>query len=597
MSGQAPRRKFSLRLVFLLVAICCLVLIIKLFTIQVFATAYYRKASIDNSVRIVPIKAPRGEIIDRYGESIVQNRPSYSVYLVPYEVPDIDQTSARLAQMLDMDEEYLKQIISTGWKGQFQPIRLKRDVDFQTLSVLEEHSLDVPGIVFQIEPTRLYPDSGLGSHLYGYVGEVSEAEIAANGDYTKGEIIGKKGLERYYNDYLRGRDGVSFLEVSAKGRILGKYPQRQDVMPVRGATLELNIDWELQKKAESLLLEKGQGAVVAIDVRNGGVIAIASAPLYDANLFSGVVPSDKWSEIMADSTYPLLNRALQGIYPPGSTFKAFTAAMALHYDKVKLESTFDPCYGHKRFGNRDFKCWKPGGHGRLNLHGAIVRSCDVYFYQLALACGMEEFSEFMPECHFGKLTGIDMPGEKAGISPTVDFFNQRYGPGGWTKYLIVNLGIGQGEILVTPLQMANLYAALANGGVIYKPHVVRRISASDGLVQNITPVVVDTLPITQDQLEIIVEGLAGVVNEPEGTAGWIKVPGITLAGKTGTAQNPHGDDHAWFVCFAPVEEPEIAVAVIVENAGHGSTIAAPVARDVLKFYFRNREIEKQDQSL
>jgi penicillin-binding protein 2 len=589
MSGESSRRKFTMRLILSLVAICSIALLIKLFTLQVFATAYYRKASIDNSVRIVPIKAPRGEIIDRYGEVIVQNRPSYSVYLVPYEVPDIDKASAKLAEMLEMDEEYLKQIISTGWKGQFQPIRLKRDVDFQTLSVLEEHSLDIPGIVFQIEPTRLYPDSGFGSHLYGYVGEVSEAEIAANSGYTKGEIIGKKGLERYYNDNLKGEDGISYLEVSAKGRILGKYPQREDVLPVRGATLQLNIDWGLQKKAEELLLAKGQGAVVAIDVRNGGVLALASTPLYDANMFSGVVPADKWSEIMADSTYPLLNRALQGIYPPGSTFKAFTAAMGLHYDKVKLESTFDPCYGHKRFGNRDFKCWKAGGHGRLDLEGAIIRSCDVYFYQLAVACGMDEFSEFMPQCGFGRLTGIDMPGEKPGLCPTVDFFNKRYGPNGWTKYLIVNLAIGQGEILVTPLQMAVLYAALANGGDIYKPHVVKAILNSDGSIQNITPEVEDTLPITDDHLEIIVEGLTGVVNEPEGTAGWIKVPGITLAGKTGTAQNPHGEDHAWFVCFAPVEEPEIAVAVLVENAGHGSSIAAPVARDVLKYYFRDRE--------
>jgi penicillin-binding protein 2 len=575
MLPETPRRKISLWFILAAVVLCSLVLIVKLFTIQVFATAYYRKASVDNSVRIVPVRAPRGEIIDRFGEVIVQNRPSYSVYLVPYEVPDINQASAKLASMLEVDEQELREIIAAGWKGKFQPIRLKRDVDFKTISVLEEHSLDIPGVVFQIEPTRMYPDSGYGSHLYGYVGEVSESELTSGKDYTRGEMIGKKGLERYYNEELKGRDGVSYLEVTAKGRILGKYPEKPDMLPVKGATLELNIDWELQKRAESLLLEKGQGAVVAIDVRDGGVLAIASTPLYDANLFSGVVPADKWAEIMADSTYPLLNRAIQGVYPPGSTFKAFTAAMGLHYDKLKMQGGFD----------------------RLDIRGAIIQSCDIYFYQMGLACGMEDFSEFMPECRFGELTGIDIPGEKAGICPTTDYFNRRYGPRGWTKYLINNLAIGQGEILVTPLQMAVLYAALANGGKIYEPHIVRRLVDGNGLSTEIKPEVLDTLPITDSQLDIIVDALAGVVDEPQGTASWIKVPGVTLAGKTGTAQNPHGDDHAWFICFAPVNDPEIAVAVLVENAGHGSSIAAPVARDILKYYFRDSQTEGGDQPL
>ncbi len=596
MSNETPRKNFHMRLMVVFITLCCLVLVIKLFSIQVFAKAYYQEKSIDNSVRIVPIKAPRGDIVDCNNVYIVQNRPSYTVYLLPYEVPDINSASARLAEVLDMDEIYLKKIISTGWKGQFQPIRLKRDVDFETISVIEEHSLDMPGVVFQVEPTRLYPDSGFASHLYGYVGEVSEDELKSTKNYKKGQIIGKKGLERQYNQYLRGRDGVLYLEVTAKGRVLGDYPARKPIKPVKGAEVKLNIDSGLQRKAESLLIEKGQGSVVAIDVNTGGVLVLASVPLYDANLFSGVVPSDKWADIMADTTYPLLNRAIQGSYPPGSTFKAFTAAMGLHYDKIKNEGDFDICRGVKRFGNRNFKCWLARGHGRLDLHGAIVQSCDVYFYQLGLECGMELFGEFMPQCRFGELTGIDIPGEKSGISPTIDFYNKRYGPKGWTKYLINNLAIGQGEILVTPLQMAVLYAALANGGKIYKPHIVNQVSSPDVNI-SYYPQVLDTLPITQDQLKIINDALAGVVNEERGTASWIKVPGVTVAGKTGTAQNPHGDDHAWFVCFAPVESPEIAVAVIVENAGHGSSIAAPVARDVLRYYFRGVKPSEKDIEL
>ena len=596
MFQHAQSHKSKLWLTLILVIFCSLVITIKLFALQVFATGYYRKASIDNSVRIVPIKAPRGIILDRNGRMIVQNRPSYSVYLVPHDVPDIDEAAARLANILNMDETYLKKIIAAGWKGRFQPIRLKRDVDFKTISVLEEHSLDMPGLVFQVEPTRLYPDSGFGSHLYGYVGEISENELATgNEEYNKGDIIGKKGLERYYNSYLKGRDGVLYLEVSAKGRILGKYPYKHEKPPVTGATLILNIDWGLQKYAESLLFKKGQGAVVAIDVSSGDVLALASSPIYDANLFSGVVSPEKWAHIMADSTFPLLNRAVQGVYPPGSTFKAFTAAMGLHYDKISEEKGFDICRGQKKFGNRVFKCWRAGGHGKLDLHGAIVQSCDVYFYQLGLACGMELFGQFMPQCRFGHLTGVDIPGEKNGISPSIEYFNERYGKNGWTKYLMNNLAIGQGEILVTPLQMAVLFAALANGGTIYKPHIVHKIIDENDIETEIMPQKLATLPISKEDLQIIVDALGGVVGEEHGTASWMRIPGITIAGKTGTAQNPHGDDHAWFVCFAPADNPQIAVAVIVENAGHGSSIAAPVARDIIKFYFQDKETVKDDK--
>jgi penicillin-binding protein 2 len=594
MFEQITGRKLNYRLILIFVGLCCIILLGKLFVVQVFATSYYRKASIDNSVRIVPIKAPRGIIIDRNNEVIVQNRPSYAVYLLPHEVPNIDSAASRLAVMLGMDVDYLKAVISAGWKGKFQPIRLKRDVDFKTISVLEEYSLDIPGIAYRTEPARLYPDSGFGSHVIGYVGEVSEEELAQNQAYAKGEIIGKKGLERFYNQQLKGRDGVSYLEVTARGRVLGKYADREEIPPVKGATLVLNMDWGLQKLAEDILKKEGQGAIVVLGVNDGSVLAMASSPEYDANLFSGVVLPEEWAVIMEDTTHPLLNRAIQGIYPPGSTMKPFTAAMALSNDRISAENKFDPCRGQKKFGDRIFKCWKPQGHGKLVLEDAIVQSCDIYFYQLGLACGMEIWEKFMPKCRFGKLTGIDIPGEKAGISPTIAYFNDRYGERGWTKYLINNLAIGQGEILVTPLQMAVLYAALANGGDIYKPHLVNKIVDSDGISTEIKPERVDTLPLSQDELQLLVEALHGVVSEPQGTAHWMQLPWISIAGKTGTAQNPHGEDHAWFVSFAPVEDPEIAIAVLVENAGHGSSVAAPLARKIIEYYFR-RDSERLAQ--
>ncbi|OQX92974.1 MAG: penicillin-binding protein 2 [candidate division Zixibacteria bacterium 4484_95] len=588
MAGLTTNRKLNSRIILSIWALCCFLIVFKLFLLQVFSAPYYRKASMDNSVRIVPIKASRGIIVDRYGEIIVQNRPSYSVYLVPHDVLDIDEAAAKLTGMLDMDIGYLKGIISAGWKGRFQPIRLKRDVDFKTVSALEEHSLDIPGIVFQAEPTRLYPDSGFGSHIYGYVGEISEKELKGRTDCAKGDIVGKKGLEKYYDAYLRGRNGLMYLEVTAQGRVLGKYPDKEDSPPIKGATLVLNIDWELQKFAERILSQEGNGAIVVLDVNTGGVLTLASSPSFDANLFSGVVSPIKWSEIMADTTFPLLNRAIQGIYPPGSTMKIFTSAMALYFDKVDQEKQFDPCRGQKRFGNRIFKCWKVGGHGRLTLYEAIVQSCDIYFYQLGLACGMELWEQFMPKCRFGQLTGIDLPGEKAGISPSKKYFNERYGVGGWTKYLINNLAIGQGEILVTPLQMAYLYAAIANGGIIYKPQIVREIKSVDVGDIVIEPRQVGRLPLSDQQRQFLISALTGVVDETSGTARGVKIPGITVGGKTGTAQNPHGEDHSWFVCFAPVEKTEISIAVLVENAGHGSSVAAPLAKKLIEFYFKGK---------
>jgi len=594
MADYSSSRKFNLKFILAVSLLCFLVIIVKLFALQVFSSAYYRKASINNSVRVVPIRASRGEIVGRNNEIIVQNRPSYNVYLVPYEVPDINETAAKLSKILQMDESYLKRIISSGWKGKFQPIRLKRDIDFKTVSVLEEHSLKVPGVIFRVEPTRLYPENGSGCHIYGYVGEVSEDEMEANPVYTRSEIVGKKGLERYYNDYLKGHDGVLYLEVTAQGRVLGKYPDMEEVAPVKGATLALNIDWPMQQFAESILSEKGQGSIVAVDVNNGGVFALVSAPQFDANLFSGVVPEDEWAEIMADTTYPLLNRAIQGVYPPGSTFKVFTAGMAFYFDQVQKENQFDICRGQKKFGNRTFKCWRPGGHGKLDLHGAIVQSCDVYFYQLGLACGMESWSQYMPLCRFGQLTMIDIPGEKAGNSPSIEYFNKRYGERGWTKYLMNNLAIGQGEILVTPLQMAILYAAIANGGNIYKPRILNRVINYNGQTIDFPAEIVGKLPISEANRQIIVDALYGVTSEEHGTARFVSTPEIPVAGKTGTAQNPHGDDHAWFICFAPVENPEIAVAVVVENAGHGSSIAAPLAKRILKFYFENGKKKQLD---
>lgn len=574
------------------IIISVLFIVVKLFGMQLFSGGFYRKASEQNGVRMVPIQAPRGIITDVHGRVLVKNRPSYSIYLVPYEVNSIDSASINLGRVLNREPEEIKTQIKLGWQGRFQPIRLKRDLQFETVCYIEEHALEFPGIIFQVEPTRLYPEDNSGSHIWGYVGEATEDDLANDdiGSYSLGNVIGKEGLERQYERYLRGQNGLKYLEVTAGGRILGELPDKERISPVRGSALELEIDWELQEIAERELALYGSGAVIAIDPRDGGVRVLASAPNFDANLFSGVISREVWEAVSSDSLHPLFNRSIKGTYPPGSTMKPFTAAAGLENDVITVESVFEACRGAKKFGNRVFRCWRPGGHGKLNIVGAIIQSCDVYFYQLGVESGLDFWSLMAQDCRFGVPTGVDLPGELTGLVPSKDYFDSRYGVDGWTRYLILNLAIGQGELLVTPMQMAVMFAALGNDGIVYKPRIVSRIISPESDSLKIEPEITGQLPISEENMDILHQGLLGVVADEDGTARSVASIGVSVAGKTGTAQNPHGDDHSWFVCYAPAEAPEIVVAVVVENAGHGSTVAAPLAKKVLEKYFENAPV-------
>ncbi len=581
------RRRNNYRIILGAILISLLMIFGRLFYMQVLSIKSYRKASEENGIRMVPILAPRGLIVDRNGTILVKSRASYSLFIVPYEVTNLDIMVNRLADVLKLDPVEVRDKIKLGWQGNFQPIRLKRDVDFATVAYIEEHTMDFPGITFQVESTRQYPTDNFGSHIWGYVGEITESELSKPrySDYTIGDIIGKEGLEKQYEDELKGQNGFRYLEVTAAGRVLGEFPGKPQLNPGRGSILNLEIDWGVQEVAERELAAQGSGAIVAIDPRNGGVIALASVPEFDANAFSGVITPEQWKAVSEDSLHPLFNRAIKGTFPPGSTMKPFTAAAGLEYSNVTSFTHFEPCHGAKAFGNRVFKCWEKGGHGTLGVEDAIIRSCDVFFYQLGVHEGLNAWSRMASGCRFGQKTEIDLPGELSGLVPSQEYFDKRYGHAGWTKYLVVNLAIGQGELLVTPLQMATLYAAIANGGDIYKPRLVSKIVTPAGDSTVIPPQIVGRLPMSQATLNLLHEALIGVVNAPGGTAHQAAVKGFLVAGKTGTAQNPHGGDHAWFVCYAPAEAPRIAVAVLVENAGHGGSIAAPVARKVLEKYF------------
>ena len=385
-------------------------------------------------------------------------------------------------------------------------------------------------------------------------------------------------------DGLQAGTSLVGVALGRKGDFLG---EKHPVLPQRGTDLTLTIDLDLQRAAENAFEPGARGAVVAIDPRNGEVLALVSKPNYDPNEFSTGITQDRWSELSGGGNYPLFNRAIQAAYPPGSTLKPFTALAALEAGAITAGTYFaQACTGEYRFGSRLFGCWKPEGHGSLALHDAIVRSCDVYFYQLGLRIGMERLADYMAKLRLSEKTGIDLPQERRGLFPDPAWYDKHFGPGRWSKGLVLNLVIGQGECGLTPVKLAQLAAFMANGGTLWRPHLIRAvgpelpsrsIAPDDSMKQVVT--------VTPRNLEIIRSAMESVVSDPTGTGGQSRVDSVSVAGKTGTAQNPHGKPHALFICFAPVESPRIAIAVLVENAGHGSTAAAPIARKVLEGFF------------
>ena len=592
-----------------LLGLVIIVLLGRLFFLQVVKGAHYRDISEKNRIHLLTLPASRGVVTDRNGKIIATNRPSYTVFLVPYEVRDAfprDGTSdkerdltplvERIASCLKLDASTLRQKVTPDWFRGYQPIKLKRDVDFNTICVIEEQNEDLPGVIYQVEPTRKYLEAGWVGHVLGYVNELTKEELSSDSTQEKfrlGGVIGRKGVEKQYDDILRGTNGVAFLEVTAQGKILGTLEEKKPDVPAGGSDVKLTIDLDLQTEAESALMEYESGAVVALDPRNGEVLALVSKPGLDANLFAGPMSSEKWNQILENPLHPLLTRPIQATYPPGSTLKLLTAAIALE-EKVANKYTFlSPCGGAFYFGKKRFGCWRPEGHGRLNLVDAIIQSCDVYFYQLGLQVGLERWSRYAGMCGLGQKTGIDIPDEAKGLVPTLEYYHRRYGKGEWVKNLVVNLSIGQGEILTTTLQLAVLFGGLATDGRLTRPYLWKEETTSDGRVISTRPRIVGYLPFSSSTLSVLKEAMIGVVNNARGTGVLARIPDAVVAGKTGTAQNPHGADHAWFVGYAPAEDPRIVVVVLIENIGHGGTFAAPAAKRIIENYLR-QDLE-QDQ--
>jgi penicillin-binding protein 2 len=566
-----------------------LLLLAKLVYLQVFQYDHYFQMSEENRIRVLPRPAMRGKIVDREGRLLASDRPAYTVSIIPSEVSKLDYLASELSPLLEMDQSAIVRKVADRRTRKYEPVAIRRDLSFPAVCIIEESNELYPGVIYQLDQTRTYYFGNTFCHLIGYTGEVDERE-AREHQYRIGSIVGRAGVERQYDRALRGIEGIDYLEVSATGRIIGPLEDRPNKDPILGDELGLTIDIDLQMVADSVFGDTLSGSAIFLDPKTGEILALVSKPNYDPNLFSGFVSRADYLSLANDERQPLFDRTIRGAYPPGSTAKLLTAGAALEEGLITPETHFVSCRGGYQYGNRFFKCWQKGGHGSLDLLSAIAQSCDTYFYQVGLKLGLEKWTKYARACGFNEVTGIDIPAEKTGFVPDEKWYEKTYGKYNWNKSVMLNLGIGQGEFTSTPLELAQFYAGIVNHGMVMKPHIMRYLRTPKGETNYYHAEIVRGLPFSEETLEILMEGAYRVVQG--GTAGRSRIPEVTMGGKTGTAQNPHGNDHSWFVGYAPALDPQILGCVIVENAGHGSTVAAPFVRAVFVKFFEKKGIIK-----
>jgi len=574
----APSRK---RVLISIIIVSFTFLLLRLYQLQLLYHTEFGKKSDENSVRTIIKEPVRGYMFDRNGRLMVDVGPAYSINLIPALFDT--STLSFLSSLLQMEPSVVQERLNRGRiYSRFSPVRIRRDVDFKTLAAVEENLYLLPGVSYEMESKRLYPFHVRAPHLLGYCKEITDAQLAkVGGAYQQGDIIGSSGLEASYETFLRGEKGFEFISVNSKGQLLGPLDGgRRDIPSKEGFDLNLSVDFGLQTLAESLMTNY-RGALVAIDPNDGGVLALVSKPDFEPSVFSGVTSVEVWNQLNNDPEKLLFNRATMTRYPPGSTFKMVIAAAALQ-EGIIDEHYRIRCNGAFRFGNKIFKDMHV--HGSVDVVEAIQRSCDVFFYQLVLKIGLDKLNEYSRRFGFGQLTYVDIGEETAGLIPSTEYYNRVYGKGKWTQGYIVSLGIGQGEVGVSPLQMARYAAWLANGGTLLQPHAVNSVRNKRTNKLDVIDYKETSVGIDSSVMRLIREGMRRVVEMPGGTGGAARIRGIQSGGKTGTAQNPHGRDHAWYIGFAPFDHPKIAIAVMLENAGMGGAIAAPIAGKVMQRY-------------
>lgn len=590
---QEHKNKFFISII--LIGSIFLVFMLRLLYLQLIKGDNYEQFSRRNHIRILHETAPRGNILDRNGVPLVVSRPSFNVRVFPMEVSDPDATSKLISVHLDKSQdEILKLILDAKKRRSFFPVIVARNVDRDKLVSIETLKSNLSGVATEISYLRDYPKDKLGAFIVGYLGKPTKYDLRARSG--SGALLGKTGIEKSRDNVLSGTDGISYQAVDAIGREVQsdlfevQFVHKEIVL---GSDVFLTIDSDLQDVAEDALLDLGKvGSVVAVNVNTGEVLALAANPSFEPESFVGGIDVQKWHELINNPFKPMLNRSTQGNYLPGSVFKIVTALAGLK-EQIINDETEVFCPGYYMFGEKKFRCWKHSGHKWVDLYSAMVQSCDVYFYVLGEKLGIDRLAKYAKIFGFGKMTGIEI-NEEQGLVPTKLWKNEVYKEIWYPGETIIT-AIGQGYLTVTPLQVAMMTAAVANGGALLKPKLVHKIAFSDGKTELFSAEVVDRLPFNDEQLKKLQNSLVGAVNERYGTGLLARVGKKMVAGKTGTSQvvsrelrtdNPIHEDHAWFTSYYPAKSPEIAVTVLVEHGGKGGQVAAPIAKKVIQEYRR-----------
>ncbi len=573
-----------------------IVLLVRLWYLQAIKGDYYQDLAESNRIRPVKLRPPRGIIYDRYGRPLVESVLTFDVSLVPEDAPDLDATIDKVSSLIKITPAAIRAALDDAApiRTKYEPVKILEEAPWEHVAVIEAHEAELPGTIIEPEHRRHYPYGGLASHQLGYIGKVSRTQ-RKHEQADIGLLTGQGGLEKVYDKYLRGVAGRRMIQVNAAGR---KVKDLGIDEPRPGTDVYLSIDLDVQKAAEDGLGERA-GAVVAMDPNTGEILALASHPNFDPNLFPRGIPPKDWVRLMNDPSHPLYNRAIQSVYPPGSTFKIIVSLAGLETGVIKLDDKVT-CRGGLKLGNHTFRCWKKEGHGPISFHDALVQSCDVYFYTMGDRIGWDRVAEFARKLGYGSLTGILLPDEKPGLIPTTEWKKKRTGDVWRTADNYMN-SIGQGFVLVSPVQAAQMMSAVANGGSFYQPTLLKMTrNRETGAAKAVTPELKRKIELSETALDEVRRALLGVTSEPGGTAHGAATPLASVAGKTGTAQviaqkvagrklSANTADHAWFVGYAPADKPKIAVAVVVEHGGHGGSAAAPVAKKVIEAFMKNEE--------
>ena len=570
---------------FSVVILLFLILFVKLYTLMIHSYEEFRNKADYNRIRPVITYAPRGNIYDRNGNVLAANSSVYTISVIRDELTDTENELSQVSGYLNIPVKTLKKNMKKYGRGRFLPSRIARDVKVETLSLVEEHKNELPGVLYSTLPVRYYPmqDSIRASHVLGYLREIGPSELSRKDGrgYVGGDFIGASGLEYFYESHLIGDKGHYYQQVDALGREAGEVSDREPIPAIPGNDLYLTIESKLQADVEKTL-EGLKASSVVLNALTGEVLAMVSKPDFRLSDFAGFMEDEEWQRFQNSKEDLLLNRAITGRYPPGSAMKLVTAIAGLEEKLTNLDWTVE-CTGSYHYGDRVFRCWKEEGHGKVNISKAVKESCNIYFYQLIQRMDIDIWYKYANLFGFGSKTGIDLPQEKSGIAPNRKFMNRKYGKRGWTSGTLLNISIGQGDLLVTPLQMSRFAAILATKGKNIAPWLASRPNAQ-----------AKKISFKKSTWDLIHEMMFNVVNTPGGTAysSRIASTSIEFYGKTGTAQNPRGEAHAWFIGFATKGSQTISISVIVENGGTGGSVAAPVASKIVQNYFNESEAQE-----